>query len=50
MTRDWNLDGRVVVDWKTCEWEPYPAIGGEDTGLMCAPSARAPEPAREPTC
>ena len=37
MTRDWNLDGRVVVDWKTCEWEPYPAIGGEDTGLMWRP-------------
>ena len=24
MTKNWNLDGRVVVNWKTCDWQPYP--------------------------
>ena len=28
MTLDWNLDGRVVVNWKTCDWQPFPALWG----------------------
>lgn len=42
MTRDWNLDGRVVVNWKTCDWRPYPALGGGATGLMWHPVRAVP--------
>ena len=37
MTLDWNLDGRVIVNWKTCDWQPFPALGGGETGLTWHP-------------
>ena len=24
MTLDWNLDGRVMVNWRSCDWQPFP--------------------------
>ena len=44
MSRDWNLDGRVVVNWKTCAWRPYPALDGGETGLMWRPVRATPGP------
>ncbi len=28
MNPDWNLDGRAVVNWRTCSWRPFPGGAG----------------------
>ncbi|MBT5432049.1 MAG: cupin domain-containing protein [Alphaproteobacteria bacterium] len=37
MTQEWNLDGRQIVNWKTCDWQPYPALDGGDSNLEWHP-------------
>ena len=44
MDQVWNVDGRVVVNWMTCDWEPYPAIDGGETDLMWHPVRAEPGP------
>tara|TARA_B100000676_G_C18088399_1_gene857175 strand:- start:4520 stop:5260 length:741 start_codon:yes stop_codon:yes gene_type:complete len=46
MTRveDCDFEGRVVVNWKTCNWQPYPAIDGGETDLMWNPVRAEPGP------
>jgi len=41
---DCDFDGRVVVNWMSCDWQPYPAIDGEDTDLMWHPIRAEPGP------
>ena len=26
MMQNWNLEGRRIVNWKTCDWQPYPGL------------------------
>ena len=28
MTHDGNVEGRVVVNWTACDWQPFPGCGG----------------------
>ncbi|MBC6439014.1 MAG: hypothetical protein GDA49_01085 [Rhodospirillales bacterium] len=44
MTPEWNVDGRIVVNRKTCDWQPCPAIEGENTDLMWHPIRAEPGP------
>ena len=44
MGQAWNLDGRRIVNWKTCDWEPYPAIDGGETDLQWHPIRAEPGP------
>ncbi len=33
----WNLDGRKIVNWRSCAWEPYPGLGGTEPAMMWNP-------------
>lgn len=38
----WNLDNRKIVNWKTCEWQPYPGLDGDTPGLSWCPIRAQP--------
>jgi len=44
MTVACNFDGRIVVNWKSCDWQPYPAIDGGETDLKWHPVRAEPGP------
>ncbi len=44
MTAEYNFDGRIVVNWKDCDWQPYPAIDGDETDLEWHPVRAEPGP------
>ncbi len=37
-----NLEGRRIVNWKTCNWQPYPGLGGTQPGLSWCPIRARP--------
>lgn len=42
MNRPWNLEGRRIVNWTDCDWQPYPAIDGGETDLAWHPIRARP--------
>ena len=34
LMQTWNLEGRRIANWKTCEWQPYPGLDGDTPGLL----------------
>ena len=37
-----NLEGRRIVNWKTCAWQPYPGLSGTQVGLSWCPIRARP--------
>ena len=42
MMQTWNLEGRRIANWKTCEWQPYPGLDGDTPGLSWCPIRAEP--------
>ncbi len=42
MMQTWNLEGRRIANWKTCEWQPYPGLDGDTPGLAWCPIRARP--------
>ena len=42
MMQTWNLEGRRIANWKTCQWQPYPGLDGDTPGLSWYPIRAEP--------